>query len=99
MDFGRVSYVGNYEFQLGGALVALAKRGRVKLTESSLEDFFIELAAESDDPVDAIRMAVDLANTLLALRESQKVTVGGFLFSCRAPGVQFLGEFSAFGFS
>lgn len=72
IDIGRVSYVGNYDFHLTGAVVALSKRGRLQLAEANLEDFFIELAAASDDPVDVIRMAVDLANTLLALRESQK---------------------------
>lgn len=73
LDIGRVSYVGNYEFQLAGAVVALAKRDRLQLKKSYLEDFFTELSATSGDPIDVIRMAVDLANTLLAIRDGHKV--------------------------
>ncbi|KAL8447895.1 hypothetical protein Emed_004190 [Eimeria media] len=72
LEFGRVSYLGNYGYQIGGAVVALSKRGRVKLTYSDLEDMFLEVAMTSDDPLDVIRTAIDLANTLLSLQESQK---------------------------
>ncbi|KAL8453871.1 hypothetical protein Emag_001679 [Eimeria magna] len=72
LEFGRVSYLGNYGYQIGGAVVALSKRGRVKLTYSDLEEMFVEVAMTSDDPLDVIRTAIDLSNTLLALQESQK---------------------------
>ncbi|CDJ42386.1 hypothetical protein ETH_00020670 [Eimeria tenella] len=72
IDFGRVSYLGNFEYELTGAVVSLRKRGQVPLTRANLEDFFIEIAAGSADPVDMIRVAVDLAHTLLASQISQK---------------------------
>lgn len=74
IDFGRVSYLGNFEYELTGAVVSLRKRGQVPLTRANLEDFFIEIAAGSADPVDIIRVAVDLAHTLLASQISQKVS-------------------------
>ncbi|XP_026194556.1 uncharacterized protein LOC34618593 [Cyclospora cayetanensis] len=72
VDFGRVSYLGNFELQLNGAVSALSKRGQVHLTRQHLEDLFIELSAGAEDPVDVIRMAVDLANTLLATKNVHK---------------------------
>ncbi|KAL8434257.1 hypothetical protein Efla_002022 [Eimeria flavescens] len=85
MDLGRVSFVGNYGYQLGGAVVALAKRGEVKFTYLDLEEFFVELAAASDDPVDVIRVAIDLSNTLLALRETQKASSFACILSLSLP--------------
>lgn len=84
IDFGRVSYLGNFEYELTGAVVSLRKRGQVPLTRANLEDFFIEIAAGSADPVDMIRVAVDLAHTLLASQISQKVS--NFLSSLYGAG-------------
>ncbi|KAL8271266.1 hypothetical protein Esti_004832 [Eimeria stiedai] len=72
LELGRVSFLGNYGYQIGGAAVALSKRGRVKLTYDGLEELFVEVGMTADDPLDVIRTAIDLSNTLLALQESQK---------------------------
>lgn len=80
LDFGRVSYVGSSEYLLTSVVIGLARRGKVQLTRPHLEEFLIEIAASSEDPVDVIRVAVDLASTITAVKDALKVRAGVSLF-------------------